>query len=64
MTEFGSELVRVYCPYCGEIIEVIVDLSVDHQEYVEDCSVCCRPIVMDVTAAGSSPAVSVRSEDD
>jgi hypothetical protein len=64
MSEFGSELVRVYCPYCGEIIEIIVDLSVDHQEYVEDCSVCCRPIVMAVTAGDTGAAVNVRSEDD
>lgn len=64
MTEFGSELVRVYCPYCGEIIEIIVDLSVAHQEYVEDCSVCCRPIVMNVTADMGVPAVDVRAEDD
>jgi hypothetical protein len=32
------------CPYCGETIELIVDDSVEQQEYVEDCSVCCRPI--------------------
>ncbi len=32
------------CPYCGEVIEVVVDTSVDDQAYVEDCSVCCRPI--------------------
>ena len=64
MTEFGSELVNVYCPYCGEYIEIIVDLSVDHQEYVEDCSVCCRPIIMAVTATPSGAAVEVRSEND
>jgi hypothetical protein len=64
MLDFGSELVRVYCPYCGEIIEIVVDLSVDHQEYVEDCSVCCRPIVMEVTAGDNGAAVNVRSEDD
>ena len=34
------------CPYCGEQIEVVVDTSAGHQEYVEDCSVCCRPIVI------------------
>ncbi|MGI9260230.1 MAG: CPXCG motif-containing cysteine-rich protein [Gammaproteobacteria bacterium] len=32
------------CPYCGETIEVVIDDSVDQQKYVEDCSVCCRPI--------------------
>ena len=64
MSSFGSELVSIYCPYCGEIIEIIVDLSVPHQEYVEDCSVCCRPIVMDVSAADGDTSVAVRSEDD
>jgi hypothetical protein len=36
------------CPYCGESIELIVDDSVEHQQYVEDCAVCCRPINVDV----------------
>lgn len=34
----------IECPYCGESIELIIDDSVPGQEYVEDCSVCCRPI--------------------
>ncbi len=34
------------CPYCWETIEVALDGSVEEQEYVEDCSVCCRPIVI------------------
>lgn len=33
------------CPYCGEPIEVYVDLGGgEQQDYIEDCSVCCRPI--------------------
>lgn len=32
------------CPYCGEEISMIVDLSVRKQTYVEDCEVCCNPI--------------------
>ena len=32
------------CPYCGESISVLLDLSVLIQEYIEDCEVCCRPI--------------------
>ena len=39
----------VACPYCGETIELIIDDSVDQQQYVEDCSVCCRPIEVQVT---------------
>lgn len=36
----------VTCPYCWQPFEIGVDLSVDEQQYVEDCSVCCRPIVI------------------
>ena len=40
----------VSCPWCGERFSVLLDLSVPHQNYVEDCQVCCSPIVFDVTA--------------
>ena len=36
----------IVCPYCGEEIGIVVDVSVPEQEYVEDCFVCCRPIVI------------------
>ncbi len=36
----------ITCPHCWESIEIELDLSVDEQTYVEDCSVCCRPIVI------------------
>ncbi|GJL78649.1 MAG: hypothetical protein NPINA01_16380 [Nitrospinaceae bacterium] len=32
------------CPYCGETISMVLDLSVNQQTYTEDCEVCCRPI--------------------
>lgn len=35
----------IECPFCGEIIEIWVDPGGSEvQEYIEDCSVCCRPI--------------------
>lgn len=34
----------IQCPYCWEFITVLVDTSVSEQDYIEDCSVCCRPI--------------------
>jgi hypothetical protein len=34
----------VQCPYCWERFTLLVDGSVEEQEYVEDCEVCCRPI--------------------
>lgn len=38
----------VMCPYCGETIDVLLDCSVDYQQYIEDCFVCCRPIQFSV----------------
>lgn len=32
------------CPHCGEPITALVDTSVETQDYIEDCEVCCRPI--------------------
>lgn len=58
-------LVPVDCPYCGETLEIEVDCSIDAQNYIEDCQVCCRPIVMDVTVDDAGdPGVRVRHEDD
>lgn len=55
----------VQCPYCWEAIELLVDCSVDSQEYVEDCSVCCRPIIVTAWSFDGEPSsVQVRSEDD
>lgn len=34
------------CPSCWQTITMLVDLSVEEQTYVEDCEVCCRPLVI------------------
>ncbi|MEQ8329248.1 MAG: CPXCG motif-containing cysteine-rich protein [Longimicrobiales bacterium] len=37
------------CPYCGEEVELIIDPGGGaHQDYVEDCEVCCRPWRVDL----------------
>jgi Cysteine-rich CPXCG len=42
-------MASVSCPYCGEELEIWVEPgSVAHQRYVEDCSVCCRPIELSI----------------
>jgi hypothetical protein len=40
---------EIQCPYCGEPITVEIDTSVASQTYIEDCSVCCRPIEIRVS---------------
>ena len=55
----------VTCPYCGETISVLIDESIEEQSYIEDCQVCCRPIVFAVTARpGDDPIVEARREDE
>ncbi|MEJ2106902.1 MAG: CPXCG motif-containing cysteine-rich protein [Acidiferrobacteraceae bacterium] len=56
----------VRCPYCGETYPSSVDISGGGQEYVEDCSVCCRPITIRVRVDhdGSLNGIEIRREDD
>jgi hypothetical protein len=44
------------CPYCGEQILMVVDLSVAKQTYVEDCEVCCNPIEITCTVQNAEIA--------
>ena len=56
---------RVRCPYCGEGLTLSVDCSVEYQDYIEDCQVCCRPINMAVRVDdGGEVSVTARREDD
>ena len=48
----GLHVALLQCPYCWQPLEILVDVSVTRQLYVEDCSVCCRPIVITVVASG------------
>lgn len=32
------------CPYCWERISMVLDISEEESDYIEDCEVCCRPI--------------------
>ena len=36
------------CPYCWQRISVLLDNSISSQKYIEDCEVCCNPIVLTV----------------
>jgi hypothetical protein len=38
------------CPHCGEVIDTFPDPGGgETQEYIEDCAVCCRPILFFAT---------------
>ena len=52
------------CPYCWEEISMEIDLSIENQEYVEDCQVCCNPILLRINSNGSEVHIETAREDD
>nr|ALS90256.1 cysteine-rich CPXCG [uncultured bacterium] len=51
------------CAACGEINETQLDLSGGYtQEYVEDCTVCCRPNILTIAVDEESLEVSISNE--
>ncbi len=58
--------VDIFCPYCGETFETTVDLSAGDQRYVEDCQICCNPILFEVRLDddGELLAVDTRRENE
>jgi hypothetical protein len=56
----------VQCPYCGESFTTTVDCSAGSQTYIEDCQVCCQPIVFVLLTdhAGNMVALETRRDDE
>ena len=53
------------CPYCGEPITVLVDASCGDQSYIEDCEVCCQPMIVNASAdEDGNVGVSLHREDE
>lgn len=51
------------CPSCGEAIVVPIDPAGRTQEYVEDCPVCCSPVVLRVEVGDEGDVrISARAE--
>ena len=38
------------CPYCWQTISILLDLSVESQNFIQDCEVCCHPIQFNYSA--------------
>ena len=57
--------ISVQCPYCWERFELLVDLSIESQDYIEDCEVFCRPIDFSIEVDGDHRAtVQARHQDE
>ena len=55
---------QISCPYCGETIELIVDCSIEEQNYIEDCEVCCRPINLFVSVYENKVSIAAKHENE
>ena len=61
----GLATLAIICPYCGETMDILVDLSAGRQGYVEDCQICCRPIDLQISIdSEGEPTVTVSRDDD
>ena len=55
-----------HCPHCGEAISVWPDIGGgEHQSYIEDCPVCCRPnrITATLDESGREFSLEVAAEE-
>ena len=41
---------KLRCPYCDARIRLLIDETAGYQQYIEDCEVCCQPMVVCVEA--------------
>lgn len=59
-----NEEISLTCPYCGEPLIIEPEPSDELVEYIEDCSVCCRPIVVTVRYSENGSFVEARRENE
>jgi hypothetical protein len=53
-----------FCPYCAEAISLLIDPSVQQQDYIEDCEVCCRPIHIQVNLQNPAQPLTLLQENE
>ena len=59
------EPAETQCPYCGERLTLVIDCSAGAQSYVEDCQVCCRPMLVFVAIGNDGlPHIEARRDDE
>ncbi|MFN2348445.1 MAG: CPXCG motif-containing cysteine-rich protein [Thioalkalivibrio sp.] len=56
------EFVSLTCPHCGATFDTEVDISTLPASYVEDCQICCAPIVVTATMEGGDLSIHTRRE--
>lgn len=61
----AESFVSIQCPWCGERLDVRVDVTAGEREYVDDCEVCCRPmeLAVELDERGALASLRVRRQD-
>lgn len=59
-----NEEISVTCPYCGESVVIEPEPSDEVVQYVEDCHVCCRPIVITIHYLEEGSRVTAKRENE
>lgn len=57
-----TESMEVECPYCGESQFISVELITEHQNYTEDCQVCCKPMVLNIEVDYETEQVQIYAQ--
>ncbi len=57
-----EEQARIVCPYCGEPNTVLIDCTAGDQTYVEDCTVCCQPVVLRIALTPDGQIADVQAD--
>ena len=65
MQRFECEEFSNFCPYCGSNITLLIDTSLNEHNYIEDCEVCCSPIMIYVELNDiDSPEITLLQENE
>lgn len=61
---FAADLreIEITCPHCGALHATMADPSVQDQQYVEDCHVCCAPILLHLYVDWASEMILVEAQ--
>ena len=52
----------IECPYCAEVFTALVDpATAAGDQYVEDCEICCQPIVFWVSYNGAQAPCTINA---
>ena len=61
----AESFIAIQCPWCGERLDLRVDVTAGEREYIDDCEVCCRPmeLAVELKEDGGLAALRVRRQD-